>query len=132
MEFDLQSAVAWIVEILNTQVFVVGTTSITIGCIVALILRWFFPNNKIINNQNTTIDILETENETLRNANEQLIADVETLKRQMDVVLSYSQNKHYKEARNLATLNEVQDVIQENINNLIKKTKKIKIKKGTE
>lgn len=129
---ELESAVQWITEILNTEVFVYGTSVLTIGHIILLILKWILPNNKIINNQESTIGILEEENQNLKDTNAQLVADVETLKRQMDVVLTYSQNRHYKEARNIETLAEIQQVIQSNITELVKKTKKIKVKKGVE
>ena len=128
---DIQSCVEWIKELLNTEVFTYGTTTLTIGYIIFLIIKWIVPNNKIINNQESTITILDDENQKLKATNEQLIKDVETLRKQMDVVLSNSQNKKYKEAKNIETLIQTYNEIKPNVTELIKKAKKIKIKKGT-
>ena len=128
---DIESCVEWLKELLNTEVFTYGTTTLTIGYIIFLIIKWIIPNNKIINNQESTITILDEENQKLKETNEQLIKDVETLKKQMDVVLSNSQNKKYKEAKNIELLVQTYNEIKPNVTELIKKAKKIKIKKGT-
>ena len=128
---DFSSAVEWIKELLKTEVLTYGTTSLTIGYIIFLIIKWIVPNNKIINNQESTITILDDENKKLKETNAQLIKDVEILKKQMDVVLSNTQNRKYKEAKNIELLVNVYEELKPNVTELIKKAKKIKIKKGT-
>lgn len=128
---DFTSAVEWIKELLNTEVLTYGTTTLTIGYIIFLIIKWIVPNNKIINNQESTITILDDENKKLKETNAQLIKDVEILKKQMDVVLSNTQNRKYKEAKNIELLVNVYEELKPNVTELIKKAKKIKIKKGT-
>ena len=127
---DIQSCVEWLKELLNTEVFTYGTTTLTIGYIIFLIIKWIVPNNKIINNQESTITILDEENQKLKSTNEQFIKDVEVLKKQMDVVLSNSQNRKYKEAKNIDVLIQTYNEIKPNITEIVKKAKKIKIKKG--
>lgn len=128
---DFESVITWIQNLLNTQVLVYGTTVLTIGHIIYLILRWILPNNKIITNQESTISFLEDENTSLKETNQKLIADVEKLKKQMDVVLTNSQNKKYRQAKNIEIAVNNVEALKTNITKLIRKTKKVKVKKGT-
>lgn len=128
---DIESAVQWIQDFLNMPIFVYGTTTLTFGYVILLVLKWILPNNKIINNQESTIGILESENQILKETNAKLVADVEKLKKQMDVVLTSTQNKKYRQAKNIESVVDQVEKIQANVTEILKKTKKIKVKKGT-
>ena len=131
----VEQIIDYITKLLNTQVITIGGTTLTIGLIIASLIRFFVPKNKIIINQEKTIANLEAENTQLKEINNDLEARVITLEEKMNVVVENTPNKKVKEAKDiLITPQQVIKISNLNAttsNRKVNKKIKIKVKKSS-
>lgn len=131
----VEQIIDYITKLLNTQVITIGGTTLTIGLIIASLIRFFVPKNKIIINQEKTIANLETENIQLKEINNDLEARVITLEEKMNVVVENTPNKKVKEAKDIRiTPQQVIKISNLNAttsNRKVNKKIKIKVKKSS-
>lgn len=129
----VEQIIDYITKLLNTQVITIGGTTLTIGLIIASLIRFFVPKNKIIINQEKAIANLEAENTQLKEINNDLEARVITLEEKMNVVVENTPNKKVKEAKDiLITPQQVIKISNLNAttsNRKVNKKIKIKVKK---
>ena len=127
----------WLDAILNRPLFIIGGTSITIGLIIALILRYLykkFGTGKLVKTQALAIKKLEAENEIERNRNAELETRVQTLEAKTNIITKNSDNKKIRDAYYIKiepVKAEYQTKIPTALNNRKKKFK-IKVKKQKE
>ena len=131
----VEQIIDYITKLLNTQVITIGGTTLTIGLIIASLIRFFVPKNKIIINQEKAIANLEAENTQLKEINNDLEARVITLEEKMNVVVENTPNKKVKEAKDiLITPQQVIKISNLNAttsNRKVNKKIKIKVKKSS-
>lgn len=131
----VEQIIDYITKILNTQVITIGGTTLTIGLIIASLIRFFVPKNKIIINQEKAIANLEAENIQLKEINNDLEARVITLEEKMNVVVENTPNKKVKEAKDIRiTPQQVIKISNLNAttsNRKVNKKIKIKVKKSS-
>ena len=131
----VEQIIDYITKLLNTQVITIGGTTLTIGLIIASLIRFFVPKNKIIINQEKAIANLEAENTQLKEINNDLEARAITLEEKMNVVVENTPNKKVKEAKDiLITPQQVIKISNLNAttsNRKVNKKIKIKVKKSS-
>lgn len=131
----VEQIIDYITKLLNTQVITIGGTTLTIGLIIASLIRFFVPKNKIIINQEKAIANLEAENIQLKEINNDLEARVITLEEKMNVVVENTPNKKVKEAKDIRiTPQQVIKISNLNAttsNRKVNKKIKIKVKKSS-
>lgn len=131
----VEQIIDYITKLLNTQVITIGGTTLTIGLIIASLIRFFVPKNKIIINQEKAIANLEAENIQLKEINNELEARVVTLEEKMNVVVENTPNKKVKEAKDIRiTPQQVIKISNLNAttsNRKVNKKIKIKVKKSS-
>lgn len=131
----VEQIIDYITKLLNTQVITIGGTTLTIGLIIASLIRFFVPKNKIIINQEKAIANLEAENTQLKEINNDLEARVITLEEKMNVVVENTPNKKVKEAKDIRiTPQQVIKISNLNAttsNRKVNKKIKIKVKKSS-
>lgn len=131
----VEQIIDYITKLLNTQVITIGGTTLTIGLIIASLIRFFVPKNKIITNQEKAIANLEAENIQLKEINNDLEARVITLEEKMNVVVENTPNKKVKEAKDIRiTPQQVIKISNLNAttsNRKVNKKIKIKVKKSS-
>lgn len=131
----VEQIIDYITKLLNTQVITIGGTTLTIGLIIASLIRFFVPKNKIIANQEKAIANLEAENIQLKEINNELEARVVTLEEKMNVVVENTPNKKVKEAKDIRiTPQQVIKISNLNAttsNRKVNKKIKIKVKKSS-
>lgn len=89
----------WIKHILNTNLVTIGGTTLTVGLLLVALIKFFFPKNKIVAEQEVEIVSLKAENNLLKDDIERKEARLETLESQMSVVLNNNPNKKVRDAR---------------------------------
>lgn len=89
----------WLNKIFSTPLFTYGGITITIGILIVGIIKFFFPKNKIIVEQEKEIIELKAENDKLKEDAETTEARIETLEKQMSIVTYNSPNKKVRDAR---------------------------------
>lgn len=131
----VEQIIDYITKILNTQVITIGGTTLTIGLIIASLIRFFVPKNKIIINQEKAIANLEAENIQLKEINNDLEARVITLEEKMNVVVENTPNKKVKEAKDIRITPQkvikISNLNATTSNRKVNKKIKIKIKKSS-
>lgn len=131
----VEQIIDYITKLLNTQVITIGGTTLTIGLIIASLIRFFVPKNKIIINQEKTIANLEAENIQLKEINNDLEARVITLEEKMNVVVENTPNKKVKEAKDIRITPQqvikISKLTATTSNKKLNKKIKIKVKKSS-
>lgn len=117
-----------ITEFLSIPVVTIGGTTLTIGLIIVALIKFFFPKNAIIKNQEETISQLNEENKTLKQKQVENEARIATLEQQVGVVLEFTPNKRVQEAKAIKVLPEQVLIIDANA--ATKRRVKVKIKKA--
>lgn len=131
----VEQIIDYITKLLNTQVITIGGTTLTIGLIIASLIRFFVPKNKIITNQEKAIANLEAENIQLKEINNDLQARVITLEEKMNVVVENTPNKKVKEAKDIRITPQqvikISNINATTSNRKVNKKIKIKVKKSS-
>lgn len=120
-----------ITKIFNTELCVVGGTTLTVGLLVVALLKFFIPKDKevarletIINNQEEIIETLEKENDDKE-------ARIQTLEARQNVIIENTPNKRVRDCKDIVITSDQIKKTQLNATRLVKKIRvKVKNKKG--
>lgn len=123
---------AWLQKILNTNLITIGGTTLTVGLLIVATIKFLFPKNKIIINQESTISQLEEENAALKETAVKQEARIKTLEEQMAVVVANTPNKKVQAAKDIKIDPASVVVISANVTKNTKKKVKVKVKKAVD
>lgn len=128
---EVVSSLQWLWDILNMPLVVYGTTSLSIMGVVAMLIKWLVPKDKIILNQEKTITKLEARNKILEEENATNKAKIERLEAQVNIIIDNSYNKNIKKAKTIDLTKINVEETNANITAIFKEVKKkVKVKKG--
>lgn len=120
----------WLKTILETPIATIGGTTLTVGLLIFAVIKFIFPKNKIIANQETTIDQLEKENEKLKETATIQEARIATLEAQMKVVTENTPNKRVQGAKTIRIEPQQVTAIKANATRNVKRRVKVKVAKA--
>lgn len=128
---EVVSSLQWLWDILNMPLVVYGTTSLSVMGVVAMLIKWLVPKDKIILNQEKTITKLEARNKILEEENATNKAKIERLEAQVNIIIDNSYNKNIKKAKTIDLTKINVEETNANITAIFKEVKKkVKVKKG--
>ena len=118
-----------ITKILNTELCVVGGTTLTVGLLVVALLKFFIPKDKEVARLEVIIDNQEAIIENLEKENDDKEARIQTLEARQNVIIENTPNKRVRDCKDIVITSDQVKTTRLNATRMIKRIK-VKVKKG--
>lgn len=118
-----------ITKIFNTELCVVGGTTLTVGLLVVALLKFFIPKDKEVARLEVIIDNQEAIIENLEKDNDEKEARIQTLEARQNVIIENTPNKRVRDCKDIVITSDQVKTTRLNATRMIKKIK-VKVKKG--